>query len=126
MITKVSEHEETVKLCNRAIYEFSNNITVPQLTGFINALNAYSWITEVNSFIEDYNKFLQENTNSIALEGILNLVESSTYSLTTYKNVIEDLRSIIPLDESDIKGEIATLEKHSYVPSLQKFLKKAL
>ena len=114
----VKENQEASNICARGIYEFKKGVNPGLLSSFVNTLNAYSWITEVASFIEDYQKFVSENMLGIKLESILTSLEESNHK-ATYEAAIKELNEIVPLTESEIKKEIYRLKSFSFIPAVR-------
>ena len=118
-----SDHKEINSICRTAIHDIRKSFDINKVNGYINKLNSYSWVKDIESFNENLTQFVNENKYSIQLEQINNVLKNSTFS-HTYKKAIKEIESILPLDENDIKSELHRLNNYSYIPQIDKFLKE--
>jgi hypothetical protein len=117
----ITDHAEASNICARALHEFKKGINPGLFSSFVNTLNAYSWINEVDTFINEYSKFVNENRLGLKLEAILGSLEASNHK-ATYEAAITSLSEIVPMNEGDIKKELHKLKSFSYIPVLRSFL----
>ena len=117
----VKDHAEANSICSKGIYEFKKGVNPGLFGSFMNTLNAYNWISEVDGFINDYSKFINENQVGVQLEQILNSLDSSNHR-ATYQSAIDTLNELVPMKESKIKENLHKLKAFKFIPSLRVFL----
>lgn len=120
LISSVNENENLSKYLNSALYEFKKDFTPNKVNSLIGTLNNYNWISEVDTFIAEFNSFTKQNKYGLMLENIM--MSLSNQRVNTYSKLVDKLRSIVVLDENQILGKIIDLNEFKYEPNVRNVL----
>tara|TARA_R110000737_G_scaffold264013_1_gene271917 strand:+ start:814 stop:2190 length:1377 start_codon:yes stop_codon:yes gene_type:complete len=115
---KLNEHEESQNICNKTIHSLKSGFTTGKFNLYLEQLRQYDWITEVESFLEDVETFLNENKYGLELERIMEKLSG----INTYNPLVETIKSLVVLDESEIKLEITKLAKFKFEPNVRRLV----
>ena len=114
----LNEHEESQTICNKAIHDLKSGFTSGKFNLYLEQLKQYEWITVVENFLEDVEAFLNENKYGLELERIMNKLSG----VSTYTPIVESIKEIVALDESEIKGKISSLAKFKFEPNVRRLV----
>lgn len=114
----LNEHEESQTICNKAIHDLKSGFTSSKFNLYLEQLKQYEWITVVENFLEDVETFLNENKYGIELERIMNKLSG----VSTYTPIVESIKEIVALDESEIKDKISSLSKFKFEPNVRRLV----
>ena len=114
----LNEHEESQNICNKAIHDLKSGFTTSKFELYVEQLKQYDWVSVVENFLEDVETFLNENTYGLELERIMNKLDG----VSTYVPIVESIKEIVALEESEIKGSIPSLAKFKYEPNVRRMV----
>jgi len=114
----LNEHEESQNICNKAIHDLKSEFTDNKFNLYLEQLKQYDWITEIENFIEDVKTFLNENKYGVQLERVMNKLSG----ISAYAPIVESIKEIVALDESEIKSKISSLSKFKFEPNIKKLV----
>jgi len=114
----LNEHEESQSICKKAIHDLKSGFTTSKFELYLEQLKQYDWVSVVENFLEDVETFLNENAYGLELERIMNKLDG----ISTYVPIIESIKEIVVLEESEIKGNIPSLAKFKYEPNVRRMV----
>jgi hypothetical protein len=114
----LNEHEESQTICNKAIHDLKSGFTSGKFNLYLEQLKQFEWISVVENFLEDVETFLNENKYGLELEKIMNKLSG----ISTYTPIVESIKEIVALDESDIKDKISSLAKFKFEPNVKRLV----
>ena len=112
------EHEESKNICDKAIHELKKEFSIPKLNLYLEQLKQYEWVTVVENFLNDVDTFVNENTYGLQLENIMGKLNG----INTYVPIVESIKEMVALDESEIKSNIGSLSKFKYEPNIKRLI----
>mgnify|MGYP003634096625 CR=1 FL=1 len=114
----LSQHEESQAICKKATHDLKSGFTTSKFELYVEQLKQYDWIVEVENFVESVDVFMNENKYGLDLERIMNKLDG----ISTYTPIVESIKAIVALDESEIKGSISKLTKFKYEPNVRRLV----
>ena len=114
----LTEHEESQTICNKAIHDLKSKFTSGKFNLYVEQLKQYDWITEVEQFVSDVDGFLSENAYGLELERIMDKLSG----INTYAPIVESIKQLVVLDESEIKTNLSKLSKFKFEPNVRKLV----
>lgn len=114
----LNEHEESQNICNKAIHDLKSGFTVNKFNLYVEQLKQFDWISGIESFLESVETFQKENKYGIELERIMNKLDG----ISTYSSVVESIKEIVVLEESEVKGSISKLAKFKFEPNIKRLI----
>lgn len=114
----LNEHEESQTICNKAIHDLKSGFTSSKFNLYVEQLKQYEWITEIENFLEDVDTFINENKYGLELERIMNKLNG----ITTYNPLVESIKEIVSLDETEIKSKLPSLSKFKFEPNVRRMV----
>ena len=114
----LNEHEVSQTICNKAIHDLKSGFTASKFNLYLEQLKEYDWITDVESFLESVDTFINENKYGLELERIMNKLDG----INTYVPVVESIKSLVALEESEIKNSLPSLSKFKFEPNVKRLI----
>ncbi len=112
------EHEESQNICKKAIHDLKSGFTTSKFNLYLEQLKQYEWITEIENFLESVETFLNENEYGLKLEGIMNKLSG----INTYVPIVDSIKNMVVLQESEIKDQLSSLSKFKFEPNVKRLI----
>ena len=77
----LQENVESQTICKKAIHDLKTKFTNQKLNMYLEQLKGYEWITVIESFLSDFNNFINENKYGLELEKIVKILIFSQFFL---------------------------------------------